>query len=375
MLKCRAISANPAGCTRGDESRKKMSDAGPKAGSGPHVGSAWARLAEPKSRGFAASGPGRNITTWVHGTKKVFFERRKAEWIRESEKKNAGPFYTKMAKLFIKKYGRHIQDDQDLTEDVDDPPDDAADEVVHEVLTPEEQQFRTEHLKALRTRIGAWYRLEYGALLKTEETAFKELFTGALDNAPLKPQRRRTNHFYSRKFYETRIKVHVEERMESLIRRAQLSGEEPPKLIDIVAKVTAERWDQETPEFRLECEIAKDREHEQAMDAYRASLADSPSQTPEERAAFLANSACYLKPFVDAIEDRFGMCATLLLAGPIGIRGGRIGVQSVHSGITKGISPVDWPTYDWAGFQKVENSMIAFAWECFCAIIRKTVQW
>ncbi|KAF8188807.1 hypothetical protein K438DRAFT_1764066 [Mycena galopus ATCC 62051] len=35
----------------------------PKAGSSPHVGSAWARLAEPKSRGFAASGPGRNITT------------------------------------------------------------------------------------------------------------------------------------------------------------------------------------------------------------------------------------------------------------------------------------------------------------------------
>ncbi|KAJ6478314.1 hypothetical protein C8R45DRAFT_934077 [Mycena sanguinolenta] len=36
--------------------------AGPKAGSGLHVGSARARLAEPKSRGFAASGPGRNIT-------------------------------------------------------------------------------------------------------------------------------------------------------------------------------------------------------------------------------------------------------------------------------------------------------------------------
>ncbi|KAF8155154.1 hypothetical protein K438DRAFT_1777862 [Mycena galopus ATCC 62051] len=34
----------------------------PKAGSSPNVGSAWARLAEPKSRGFAASGPGRNIT-------------------------------------------------------------------------------------------------------------------------------------------------------------------------------------------------------------------------------------------------------------------------------------------------------------------------
>ncbi|KAJ6465410.1 hypothetical protein C8R45DRAFT_1079897 [Mycena sanguinolenta] len=53
-----------------DEERKSctvtamqgQTTAGPKAGSGPHVGSARARLAEPKSRGFAASGPGRNIT-------------------------------------------------------------------------------------------------------------------------------------------------------------------------------------------------------------------------------------------------------------------------------------------------------------------------
>ena len=121
-------------------------------------------------------------------------------------------------------------------------------------------------------------------MLKTDQTAFKELFTGALDGAPLKPQRGRMNHFYSRKFYESRIKSHVEARMESLKRRAELSGEAPPQLIDVVAKVTTERWEQETPEFQRECELAREHEHEKAVAAWKTSLADSPKDTPEDMA-------------------------------------------------------------------------------------------
>jgi hypothetical protein len=41
----------------------------------------------------------------------------------------------------------------------------------------------------------------------------------------------------------------------------------------------------------------------------------------------LENAAFYLQPFVDAIQEKFGMCASILLAGPIGICGGKIGVQ------------------------------------------------
>ncbi|KAJ6478375.1 hypothetical protein C8R45DRAFT_934145 [Mycena sanguinolenta] len=88
---------------------------------------------------------------------------------------------------------------------------------------------------------------------------------------------------------------------------------------------------------------------------------------PEDMAASLENVAYHLQPFVDAIHDRFGMCVSVLLAGPIGIRGGRIGVQSVHAGKIKGLSPANWPTFDWAGFCKVENTMITFAKQCFYA--------
>ncbi|KAJ7795977.1 hypothetical protein B0H14DRAFT_3495312 [Mycena olivaceomarginata] len=118
--------------------------------------------------------------SWVHGTKKKLFERRKEEWLHEAEKRQAGTFYTKMAKLYIRKYGYHLGDDQDLAVDVDNPPDSAADEVVHEQLSEEEQQSRVEYQKNLRGRIGQWYRAEYGSLLKSDKNTFKELFTGGL---------------------------------------------------------------------------------------------------------------------------------------------------------------------------------------------------
>ncbi|KAK7020803.1 hypothetical protein R3P38DRAFT_3547985, partial [Favolaschia claudopus] len=82
----------------------------------------------------------------------------------------------------------------------------------------------------------------------------------------------------------------------------------------------------------------------------------------------LENAAYYLQPFVDAIQERFGMCASVLLAGPVGMRGGMIGVQSVHAGQTKGLAPMNWPTYDWKGFEQVERSMISFAKECYTQV-------
>jgi hypothetical protein len=138
---------------------------------------------------------------------------------------------------------------------------------------------------AIFQRISQWYRLEYGSLLKSDKAAFKEMFTGALDGAPPKPQRGRPIHFYSRKYNETRIKSRVEERLESLKRRAEREGTEMPQTIDVISKVTAEMYNEESPAFRDEIELAVEREHQQAVKAWEASLADSPTRTPEEMAA------------------------------------------------------------------------------------------
>ncbi|KAJ6528204.1 hypothetical protein B0H19DRAFT_1274998 [Mycena capillaripes] len=315
------------------------------------------RKGEPKAK------PGKQ--SWVHGTKKVFFERRKEEWLRESEANRAGAFYTKVVKLYIKKYGRHLADHEDLAFDVEDPPDSVTNEVTHEVMDPEEQAALTEYQKALRGRIGQWYRSTYGSILKNEKTEFKNLFTGVLDSAPPRPQRGRIEHFYSRKFYEQRIKPTLDAELAALKKRAERTGEEPPESIEVVARVTAQVWEGESPGFKQECEMSMEREYQSLLKGWEASLSDSPTKTPEEIAATLANAAYYLQPFVDAIQQRFGMCASVLLCGPIGIRGGRIGMQSVHAGATKGLAPVNWPNHDWQAFSEVEKSMISLAKDCF----------
>ncbi|KAJ7717952.1 hypothetical protein B0H16DRAFT_1740264 [Mycena metata] len=288
--------------------------------------------------------------SWVWGTKLVFFSKRKDQWLVEAEAGRAGAFYTKLMKLYVKKYGYQLADDEDLEVDIEDPPDSAADEVVHERLAPEEADFRERYTKLLRGRIGQWYRLQYGSLLKSDASAFTEMFTGVLDGAPPKPTRAQIGHYYSRKFYDSRVKPQADARIAALKRRALLEGLPEPKVIDIISK---------------ECELALEREYTENVKAWEQSLADSPTRTPDEIAVTLDNAAYYVQPLVDAIQQRFGMCVSLLLCGPIGKRGGRIMVQSVHAGQTKGLAAQKWPEHDWLGFQEVERIMCNFGKECF----------
>jgi hypothetical protein len=61
-----------------------------------------------------------------------------------------------------------------------------------------------------------------------------------------------------------------------------LSEEEIPQTINVVSKVTDELWEDESPEFRHEVEVAFKREYQQNVRTWEASLADSPMRTAEE---------------------------------------------------------------------------------------------
>ncbi|KAJ7440828.1 hypothetical protein B0H11DRAFT_2252646 [Mycena galericulata] len=270
-----------------------------------------------------------------------------------------------MARLYLIKYGYRLADNEDLAADVTDPPDSAADVVVHETVSDEEADFRSRYFKTLREKIGRWYRSQYGSLLKSDKAAFKELFTGVLDGAPPKPQRPQLLHFYSRKYYDTLIKPVYEARLAKEKRTAKRTGGEEPKELTLRNAVTQEMWDEETPARQKEIKDALEREHQLKLKGWKASLADSPTRTAEEMSTTLDNAAYYLQPFVDAVAERFGMCASVLLCGPIGKRGGIVGMQSVHAGLTKGLAPEKWPKFDPVGFQEVEKVMVTFAKECF----------
>ncbi|KAJ7434718.1 hypothetical protein FB451DRAFT_1195097 [Mycena latifolia] len=313
-----------------------------------------------KSAGEGKETPGN--TSWIWGTKLVFFSNRKDDYLKMAEKKDAGSFYTKMARLYELKYGMELDDDEDMVPDVPDPDNAEANKVMHHKDSPEDAARLAAH-KKLRARIGEWYRRKYSGLLKNNKTAFQELFTGVLDGAPAKPQRPQLLQFYSRKFYDERIKDRYEQTLDARKKRAMFTDEPVPAELALRNEVTKQAFEAETPAFREEVKAALEREYELAVVGWKASLADSPTRTPEEMAVTFENAAYYLQPFVDAIQERFGMCVSLLLCGPIGKRGG-VGL-SVHAEQTRGLAPMKWPEWDKARFQQVETSMVEWGKECF----------
>ncbi|KAJ7780680.1 hypothetical protein DFH07DRAFT_949908 [Mycena maculata] len=310
--------------------------------------------------------------SWVWGTKLRFFSRYKDTYLVACQHKKAderskltGALYTKLAKLYVIKYGYDLADNKDLDVDTEDPPDDAADVMLNEVLPNGEAERRSTYKQVLCGRISQWFRRQYGGLLKEDKAVFAELFTGVLDAAPPKPQQPQILHYYSHKFYESRVKEHFPERFMEAKRCAELDGKDEPKAIAVQNILTQEKWEEELSAFREEVEAARKREYKLAVKNWEATLNDISTQTAEEFDSTLKNATFYLQLFLNAIQERFGMCASLLLAGPIGSRGGVVGIQSVHAGRTWGPVELDWPQFDSAGFAEVEASMIAFAKEHF----------
>ncbi|KAJ7170447.1 hypothetical protein C8R43DRAFT_944959 [Mycena crocata] len=304
--------------------------------------------------------------SWIWGTKLVFFESRKDQWLQASEAEGGpGAFYTKVTRLYMLKYPEGMRDNQDLERDIPDPPDALARRVVNSNEPSDVVRARAKDHKRIRDRVAGWYRTKFGSLVNNAKKDFVKLFSGTLSAAPPKPGRPQLLHFYSRKFYNERIKQRFVDRMQALKRRAEYTGDPEPEALAVLPIVRKEAWEDETPGFQEEVREALEREYKMAVKGWEASLADSPTRTPEEMAATLANAAFYLQPFVDAIHERFGMVASLLIAGPVGKLGGAIGMQSVHSGTTKGLAPLTWPLHDRIGFAEVERSMVAFAKDCF----------
>lgn len=132
--------------------------------------------------------------------------------------------------------------------------------------------------------MGQWYRSQYASLLKEDKAAFGDLF-GQLDGVRKPPRRPTLQHYYSTKWYSTRIKERFKERMEKM-KRATFSGEDVHAVM-IRNEVTQECWEDESEQFRMETERQRDKEHEIKLKAWRESGADCPSRTPEEYSTYV----------------------------------------------------------------------------------------
>ncbi|KAJ7718491.1 hypothetical protein DFH07DRAFT_973279 [Mycena maculata] len=313
--------------------------------------------------GLAPVKPGKR--SWVFGSKLTFLESFEDEYRAAAEIKATGDFYSKIAQLFLKKFGYELNWDEDL-DDGQDVADDIDPNEDIDNLDAEESTWRAQYYTEVRRKIGAWYNSKYGGAVSKKQKilTFKELFNKK-ELEPPAPVKPRILHYYSCKFYTERIKPRVVACWNAVSRTKPVPGVKAPQLVNVWNQVTREAWNSETEPFKKEVLASMEKEHEVAKQAYELAVSGEAPSTPEGYDVAINNAAYYLQPFADGIHNRFGMNVTIMMCGPVPDRGGRIEVRSVHSGMSNGMIPRIWSDFDRARFDNAQRSMVEFSQHCF----------
>ncbi|KII83220.1 hypothetical protein PLICRDRAFT_180623 [Plicaturopsis crispa FD-325 SS-3] len=315
--------------------------------------------------------PGR--VSWVQGTKFTFFDSRKELWQRavDAGPEQAGIFYSNIAKLFLKKYGYDLPLKDDIDEDIEDPPDDSIDEEDPDAadLGEEEAERRSKIYKSLRTSIGQWYRHHYRKLLKRDPRTkmMHCIFEEISDLGPKPPRKLRMEQYYSKHYYESRVKPKFDEEWarvnadwELVLAAGNPENLRGPARINVRNRVTKEKYLEESEEFRKELEARAEKDRELELEEYKG-RGLSTSRTPEQIQKAIDDLGYYLQPIADILYERCDMVTAIVMSGPIPEKGGEIEIRSVHAGVTRELIPQKWFDADPRTMQIMWESMNAFA--------------
>lgn len=98
------------------------------------------------------------------------------------------------------------------------------------------------------------------------------------------PRRTQTLHFYSKLYYDARIKATVDAEWPKVVATAGSKGAPPPKRLKHQNAVIARMWAAETREFQLALKAQRDAEFDEEFAAWKASsldLMDVPKSAEE----------------------------------------------------------------------------------------------
>ncbi|KAJ7719040.1 hypothetical protein B0H16DRAFT_1739637 [Mycena metata] len=302
---------------------------------------------QKRSRKKEGVKPGR--VSWIHGTKLKFFASRADEWkaASEADGPTLASLYTKVTNLYGPKYGYDMADGDDLDTDVEDPTDPDAKIPGSEKLSEEEEAELSAKQDMVRKRIAVWYCRTYHQVDERDKNLFADVLVGLENTGPGCPHKAQPPHYYSRNYYEERVKSRFNAAWAVEAQRAKdLELEKGPSEIKIRNKITRLVYEGES-------------------EAWELTRSETRVQTAEEMNAVLKNAVYYLDPLAEAIAQKFGLNCSILLCGPMGDRGGVIKVRSVHAGRTQGLAPRKWFQLDPMGYEAAEKSMIKFSERCF----------
>ncbi|TFK78369.1 hypothetical protein K466DRAFT_507386 [Polyporus arcularius HHB13444] len=223
-------------------------------------------------------------------------------------------FYSRLTLLFI----RFFTWDRALDSDGNGPDEQPSEDNLNQVLDvtglePSEIARRNTIYIELRSKLQRWFRYHGTKALKSKRP----------------PRRMQTLQFYSKLYYETRIKSTVDAEWPKVVAQAGSKGTPAPKRLKHQNAVIARKFAAETPEFQAALKAQRDAEFDEELAAWKASSLDAMDgpKTAEEFAQALEEASTWIHPLAESLHKRLGLNVSILLTGPMGSSGGRIDVK------------------------------------------------
>ncbi|KAG6809620.1 hypothetical protein H0H92_015517, partial [Tricholoma furcatifolium] len=304
---------------------------------------------------------GRN--SWAKGSKLEFLESYKQEFLdSQDDERGSGEFYHKIARLFFQRWGWTLKYDVDgpITPDVEDR---AAAGILNfgPEVSEEESKERRVLYKRVRDRIGQWYRYRYRntrAEPAKKNNTVNEILQALRQITTDAPRKQTALQLYTSLNYKTKIKADVDKEWAKLQADAKKNGTTVgiPR-IALTNEFLARRFAEEPEDVREALEQQTKAEFMKAKTAFKMKADWKPRSAAEYKVA-MDEAATTLVPFADAIAERYGMYACILLCGPTDK--GEISLKSVHSNVEDTQLGKIWPVEDREGYAAAQQSIINY---------------
>ncbi|KAF7791819.1 hypothetical protein EIP86_002843 [Pleurotus ostreatoroseus] len=313
--------------------------------------------------------PGRK--SWVPSEKRAFLEKYEDQWTLARHNNNAGEFYSRITRLWMKKYPLDLPLEQDSSDPLPDPPEVGLEEVIGVgIVSDEEAEKRAKLYENLRTRLMQWYHNRYGGVRMSSQKAQVNTFLKAVKKSETAKQPRKPSELgmYTKMFWDDKIKTPIAEALkpiEAELEAKQARGEHVPKNAKRVARMKLQPslikqlYDLEDNETKMQVRTAVEEIHQENLANAVQGL--GKPQTPEEYHQAIRELPAYVQALCDALCEKTGLTCAVMMAGPIPELGGILSVRSIHSGRTTGLNPLKWPELDPLGYAAAEDSMLKFA--------------
>ncbi|KAK7676420.1 hypothetical protein QCA50_014137 [Cerrena zonata] len=317
---------------------------------------------QPKKRG---------PDSWVQGTKLKFLLSLEDEWTTAH---NAGAshittFYDRITTQWIYMYGYDLPLDKDslIHGEI---PQNGLDKIPYLENQPENVvASRKAYWVDLRKKIARWY---YGQKnIKKSEVAsgLDNIFT-FIHSSVNKPSRKLSPmQYYQSHYWDTHIAPHVPPAVDAAYADAVSKGMELTSRLKKSLRMTTQQevtktcWSHEDPLFKKQVESEFNASNAE-LDQKHKKLLDQP-QSADDYDYALKSAGPVLHTIAQGLAKKYGMVVSILMAGPIGEDGGKIGVRSYHFGETTTRSKVSWPDFNKTAYTSTVEDFTKFAMSVF----------